>query len=402
MAGNTSIPIKAALMPAYYKDFHCLAEKCRDSCCKYNWRIEFDKKDFLRLRRLDAPGEFKSQLDSVVKRLRGKELHGNKYAKLQMKGGVCPLLEEAGLCSLQLNCGGDALPEVCKVFPRLTNYTTAARESSLSLGCEGVLQLLWELPDGIEFIAEELPVQERKTIRIQVEESLIELFPDIRSLCVDILQYRQLSLPSRILFLGISLRELIDEDWSEQGALAWLQRTKERLSGVELAPILTELSGDRVRFLLQNVQVAAKLVAEKNLFAAGLIRAAGVSYQEGLCITTNIYENNLERFQQSFGDLDYFFENVAVALLLQCNFPNLSSGGNLWKGYVNLCSLYSFFRFAAVTGCAEELTKEQLFHILVMASRALLHNDARQQAVRDEFFKNDSASIAHMAILVKG
>jgi len=396
-----SIPIKAALMPAFYKDFHCLAEKCRDSCCK-GWRIEFDKNDFLRLRRVEASEEFKSRLDAAVKRLRGEASHGKMFGKFQLENGSCPLLEECGLCSLQLNCGGDALPTVCKVFPRQTRYTTAARESSLTLGCEGVLNLLWDLHDGIEFVAEELPPKERRTLHIQAGDNLIALFPDIRSLCVDILQARQLPLSSRMLFMGIALRDLADHHWSEQGAAEWLRQTEERLREPELAGVLEELPGDRVRYLLQNVQVAAKLAAENNPFAEVLLNAAGLKCQGEWSINKGVYEKELEQFQQSFGDLEYFFENIMVSLLLQCEFPDLSSGESLWKGYVNLCNLYSFYRFAAVTGCAEEATKERLIHILVMVGRALLHNNVRQQKLRDEFFKNDSASIAHMAILLCG
>ena len=48
------LPIRSALIPNYYASFHCLAQGCRDSCC-VNWRITFNKKDYLRLRRLDAP-----------------------------------------------------------------------------------------------------------------------------------------------------------------------------------------------------------------------------------------------------------------------------------------------------------------------------------------------------------
>ncbi len=91
---------------------------------------------------------------------------------------------------------------------------------------------------------------------------------------------------------------------------------------------------------------------------------------------------------------------VAVALYL--GFPNLNSREDLWKSYVSLCSLYSFYRFVAVLGCAQEATKEKLFHYLVMASRATLHNRQRFQGFQEELFQHESSSLAHMAILLKG
>ena len=39
---------------------------------------------------------------------------------------------------------------------------------------------------------------------------------------------------------------------------------------------------------------------------------------------------------------------------------------------------------------------------LVHVSRSLLHNGAQRSALRDELFQNDSATLAHMAILLGG
>ena len=69
---------------------------------------------------------------------------------------------------------------------------------------------------------------------------------------------------------------------------------------------------------------------------------------------------------------------------------------------MHLCSLYSLYRFAAVCGCAAEVSRERLFRVLVSVSRSILHNPARRDRLRDELFKNDSATLAHMAILVNG
>ena len=61
------LPIHSKLIPNFYQNFYCLAQDCRDTCC-INWRITFDKKDYLRLRRLDAPDELKARLDQGVRR----------------------------------------------------------------------------------------------------------------------------------------------------------------------------------------------------------------------------------------------------------------------------------------------------------------------------------------------
>lgn len=76
----------------------------------------------------------------------------------------------------------------------------------------------------------------------------------------------------------------------------------------------------------------------------------------------------------------------------------------LWKSYVNFCNLYSFYCFMAVMSCREgtEGSKSDLFRNIVHASRGIIHNRQRQAALRDEYFRNDSATLAHMAVLLGG
>jgi len=394
--------ITTVLMPAYYKDFQCKAGACRDSCCKTKWRIEFDKKDFLRLRRLEVPEEYRPRLEGAVRRLRGAKTHDGMYAKLDMSAGVCPLFTEDGFCSLQRQCGGDVLPEVCRVFPRVDRYTPAAREYALSPACEAVLELLWDLPDGVDFIEEELPPQERRSYHIREEETLEAFFPEVRSLCVDILQARRLPFPKRMLFLGVSLQRLMDGEWSEAGVTAWLRETEARLGAPELAAAMEELAGDRSKFMLQNVRTALKMAkVEPELIREMLSVIACSTTSEGnMHMDFGLYQNASARFDEAFGDIGYFFENLMVGVVVQRFFPDLRDRERLWQGYVNLCNLYSFYRFAAVTGCAKEASKEQLFHVLTLVSRELLHDERRQQQLRDEFFQNDSATLAHMAVLL--
>ena len=46
--------------------------------------------------------------------------------------------------------------------------------------------------------------------------------------------------------------------------------------------------------------------------------------------------------------------------------------------------------------------KAELFRMVVCASRGLIHNTPEKARLRDELFQNDSATLAHMAILLGG
>lgn len=396
------LPIRSALTPVFYKNFHCLAQDCWDSCCE-GWRITFDKKDYLRLRRLDAPADLRLRLEKDVRRQRTGNTGGVLYAKFDLDAhqGRCPFLDEDGLCSIQRACGGEALPKVCRVYPRTERYTSAAKEYALSTSCEGVLQQLWDLPEGVEFVEDPLSKAEWKTVLIPPEKPLAAYFEPLRALCVDILQDRSLPLPERLLYLGIVLQRLREEDWANLDVEAWLER---------LAPVnpgALDFSGSWNMYLAQNLKTLDAIPAGERRWAEELYAALEVERKaspDGYTVrySQKAYEAALAEFREAFEDRAYFFENVMVAVALYLGFPQLGSPEELWKGYVSLCSLYGFFRFVSVLGCKGEATKQRLFHMIVMASRATLHNRSRMDGFREELFQHNSSTLAHMAILLRG
>ena len=403
MADSVSIKINKDLRPAYYDDFHCLAADCRFSCCKA-WRIAFDKKDYLSLKRQKGTEDLNNRLEHGLRRLRDKE--SNYYGEFDMSGGDCPLLREDGLCALQIEKDHAALPQVCRAFPRAMAYLPEYLERSLSLACEGVLELLWNLPDGVEFRSDPLPKKERGTLTVSGERPLVPFFQPIREWCIDILQDRRLPLPQRILLIGFALRELAE---GEMDIPAWLTRAR-ALPEAEELPGLPQEENALAMFLTSNLRTLNLLETTGADYAgiqSGVPRALGVTLRmDALQVTipTAPYRAARQRYEEKFKDREYFMENLMVSLFFQLNLPNLKSGEELWKSYVNFCNLYAFYRFMAVASCREGGAgdKAELFRLIVFASRGMIHNGARQTALRDELFQNDSATLAHMAILLGG
>ncbi len=54
--------------------------------------------------------------------------------------------------------------------------------------------------------------------------------------------------------------------------------------------------------------------------------------------------------------------------------------------------------------CRESVSgnRDELFRLLVEVGMVLLHSRMSQNRLRDEFFQNDSATLAHMAVLLCG
>ena len=408
-----SLPVQSALIPVFYKKFHCLAQNCKDSCC-VNWNITFNKKDYLKLRRLDVSPELQEKLKNCVRRERNQSHSALDYGKfdLDSNNGRCPFLDKDGLCSIQRACGENALPNVCRTYPRNITYTSVAKEFTLSPSCEGVLQQLWDLPEGIEFVEDPLTTAEYRSVSIPAGENLVLFFEPIRASCIDILQNRELTLSQRMLYLGIMLDQLRREEWSTFDPDIWTKRVSSLVNPDKVLELTEENS--RKLFLLQNLNVLKNIaVSEKNwpieIYKALETKLEIMQTKSNSEVTSKLlstefsvsaYEDALLSFEAAFSEREYFFENLIVAAALFLKFPKLSSKENLWKSYMSLCSLYSFYRFVSVLGCKSEPTKERLFYFLVMASRSTLHNRARFNKFQEELFQHDSSTLAHMAILL--
>lgn len=397
--------IHADLRPAFYDDFHCLAAECRLSCC-VGWHITFNKKDYLSLKRQSGSEELNARMEGGLRRIRKGPLTIH-YGEFTMEGGRCPLLREDCLCALQLEKGHEALPYVCRSFPRAEEFRPSGYfERSLSPACEGVLALLWDLDEGVEFRSDPLSKEKWGNASFALDNSLAEHFQEIRSQCIDILQDRRHSLPQRILLLGLALKELTVENADVSHWLVHVQSLSERVGE------LSDLTNDNTlpMFLTNNLRLLFSLLDVGQQFStiqAEIAQSMQIQIQSDTSLVTIPTEPYLiahVRFQERFKNGECFLENLMVALFFHLCLPDVTSPEGLWKSYVNFCNLYSFYRFMAVMSCREGASgdRDELFRLLIFASRNLIHNNVQQTTLRDEFFKNDSATLAHMAILVNG
>lgn len=403
-----SVTVDKDLRPAYYDQFHCLAAGCRLSCC-IGWNIAFNKKDYLSIKRQDASPELAERLSRAVRRIRDDKYGRKMYAAFDMSNGLCPLLREDGLCALQSEKGPKALPEVCKKFPRSSTYMVSGYlERSLTPACEGVLALLWDLPEGVEFVSDPLPKEKRRELTLESDVSLARYFTEIRELCIDFLQDRRFPLPRRILMMGMALRELAD---GEKDVPGWLARSRAMANALASSGFPEEPEQEKLLAMFVSNNIRTLKSCHSNDPSLKDIDQEVLTYCGASLLNRNRgrlslapYHEARERFEKNFGDRAYFFENLMVALLFHLNLPTTISTEVLWKSYVNFCSLYAFYRFMAVMSCREGASgdREELLRMMVYVSRSLIHSGPLRAALRDELFQNDSATLAHMAVLLSG
>ena len=121
------------IYPDYYPLFHCIAGRCRHSCC-IGWEIDIDADS---LARYDAmPGPLGERLRRQIDRT-GSEAHFRLTEEDR-----CPFLNGKGLCELILERGKGALCNICADHPRFRNAFSDRVEMGLGLCCEAACALI--------------------------------------------------------------------------------------------------------------------------------------------------------------------------------------------------------------------------------------------------------------------
>lgn len=131
------------ITPNYYKDFHCIADKCTRSCC-VGWEIDIDEDTM----------EFYNSLDGKVGELVRKCISYDGEPHFELKSDErCPLLLDNGLCTLICELGEGALCEICSEHPRFYNYYTYAEEIGLGMCCEEAARLIMTSKENFNLVS---------------------------------------------------------------------------------------------------------------------------------------------------------------------------------------------------------------------------------------------------------
>ena len=132
--------------PVYFDDFHCIASRCPDSCCK-EWDVQVDAEAAAVYRAL--PGDLGDRLREVLRTEDGETV-------MTIIDGRCPMWRADGLCRIQAELGEEALCRTCREFPRLTHDYGDFLERQLELSCPEAARILLTAP-MLPPVSEEVP-----------------------------------------------------------------------------------------------------------------------------------------------------------------------------------------------------------------------------------------------------
>ncbi|MBQ3415507.1 MAG: flagellin lysine-N-methylase [Clostridia bacterium] len=136
--------------PKYFKDFQCIADKCKNSCCSAGWEIDIDNNSVKLYNKTN--GEFGQKLKRNI------DFNGQPHFKLK-KNGTCPFLTKDKLCEIYINLGSNSLCHICKEHPRYYEWFEGIKECGIGLCCEEAARIILSQNQNFSTYETEIPYE---------------------------------------------------------------------------------------------------------------------------------------------------------------------------------------------------------------------------------------------------
>lgn len=146
--------------PDFFKDFKCIADRCRHSCCK-GWEIDIDRESLIRYSHVKG---------HIGQKLRECISNDGDPCFILSDEERCPFLQDNGLCQLIIELGEDSLCDICREHPRFYNYYNDREERGLGLCCEEAVRLLLSYSEPfniIEYDRDEEPAEDEEFLMLR-------------------------------------------------------------------------------------------------------------------------------------------------------------------------------------------------------------------------------------------
>ena len=293
------------LMPDYYPDFQCKADKCRHTCC-YGWQIPVSFKEYNSLIGMECSKDLHEKIQVAF--AQPKMVTEEAYRCISFDWqGHCKLLKN-GLCSLYSEKGPQALPKICNFFPRSLKQINEQKLACCSSSCERVVEMLYER-DFLHMIRGEL--KDDPNIHVSISEDDVKKIIHYQ----DVLKDRSTSLVESLQTICLEVNEAaFSRDYEE-----------------ETDPVILALD------LLDRL-------SEEQSFLNEIYEEVNERYRHD----ARLYEADRKTFEEEYPNWQVFFENILNNSLLFENFPFVDSRFDDTDAYKGLCASYGLLRILAV------------------------------------------------------
>ena len=339
------------LVPNYYPKFTCKGGDCRHTCCS-GWDVSIPMDQYYRLMGLQCHQTLRKTIDKTFKVLDHPSTDRYAYINHDYLGN-CPLHLPNGYCQLHAKCGEEALPCVCRYYPRGPR-TFYGYESSCSNSCERTLEQLFENDDKVTFskipLVFKMPYLDKQA---SVDEQT--RYQTIRDLSFKLLQNRNYSLKERILKVGKLLIELD-------------QYPDVLFDSIDLSINSYEVDIEKSFVLIQ--QMSSWLI-DNDTSIKDYCQSIIDDYRDKNLRETYLLHQN--HFEKKFINHEILFEKMMINDLFFRQFPFQEYTTNFYDEFITLCALYSFIRYISINATKEVDTLEQYIDLLAKTFRVIAH-----------------------------
>lgn len=359
-------------VPDYYPAFSCKCSACRATCCK-GWNISITMQEYFHLLGMNCSPALRRRLDTAFHPADHPEPH--RYAVITPNWrGECPLLDEDGLCTLQKECGEDAMSGVCRYYPR-TPKSRFGYTCTLTGSCEGVLELLYDRQEPVRMIPMELswdidmPAPDKN-------EQLRLAWQTLRKKAFAILQNRALSLPARLETLSSHVDRLMAAPGNE-AAFQLLSAVDPNVFQAQSGVFPTEeeafcallqladwlcLGSQSMEDLWLSCRDALQLPLDRHDYTAA-----------STAIALRLHKQKAAEFLKRYPHWEIYFENLLINHLLDDDYPFSERHEDVRLKQEAMNLTYALLRFFGVM-CADG-TRESLVDLHALCFHLIEHSN---------------------------
>lgn len=180
--------------PVYYDSFHCIADRCEDTCCA-GWEIDIDDESYDYY--MSVPGEFGERLRKSIREYKSEDEDAyESHGFILKEDKRCPFLNDQGLCDMYRELGEGALCDVCTDTPRNILEYGRERELAISASCPEAGRLIYGSEQPVAFVERDID-EELDFEETDEEVEFAHAIRGARDRAIRILQNRSYSILER-------------------------------------------------------------------------------------------------------------------------------------------------------------------------------------------------------------
>lgn len=394
------------LKPFYYDNFKCIVGDCIDNCCHAEWEISIDKRTYKKYKKLK--GQWGNKINNNIGRIRSN-ISDLRFGKIKLKDKGCSLLDEKGLCTIHANLGVEYLCNTCKFYPREITKFGEIYERNLYMSCPEVARYFVKYKGNFYFNMDEEELSDLDNDYIvdkNYDENLYNLLWYSRSLAMEIIQFKEIEIWKRIIFLKMlcdKVQKLINEENYEDYEKL-LNTFRNEITNIDVINSLDKIKlvpNVKVNFIKSVVDISERVSRNK------------VKYNNLLEQYKKLFENDIDsnfenvikkeyEFNKYLNNEEYIMENLLIYLIYKY-FMRALHTKDLNKEINNVIISYAMIKMLLLgqyDANENKLKEDDFVEVFYVFSRVIEHNKIFLDKIYEAIKEVGYDKIAYTTILV--